>query len=94
QDLIFGTLIRHLEKAFPGGKNDMTNADLVATLSYPRTAGPPTWPTRRGQLAGRKNGGRQWTYSRPDTGKVGTPYLQTHASLQGQQALWKSTTTW
>ncbi|RZS28778.1 hypothetical protein BHM03_00062429 [Ensete ventricosum] len=32
-------------------------------------------------------------YSRPDTGKVDTPYLQTHASLQGQQAWWKSTTT-
>ncbi|RZR94276.1 hypothetical protein BHM03_00022955, partial [Ensete ventricosum] len=27
-----------------------------------------------------------WSYSRPDTGKVGTPHLQTHASLQGHQA--------
>ncbi|RWV84666.1 hypothetical protein GW17_00053605 [Ensete ventricosum] len=33
-----------------------------------------------------------WTYSRPDTGKVGTPYLQTHVSLQGHQVWWKSTT--
>ncbi|RWW04042.1 hypothetical protein GW17_00032763, partial [Ensete ventricosum] len=49
QDLIFSTLIGHLEKVFPGGKNDMTNVDLAATSSRPRTTGPPTWPTRHGK---------------------------------------------
>ncbi|RWW61935.1 hypothetical protein BHE74_00030968 [Ensete ventricosum] len=31
------------------------------------------------------------SYSRPDTGKVGTPHLQTHTSLQVQQAWWEGT---
>ncbi|RRT59754.1 hypothetical protein B296_00043709, partial [Ensete ventricosum] len=31
-----------------------------------------------------------WSYSRPDIGKVGTPHLQTHASLQGRQAWWEA----
>ncbi|RWV81903.1 hypothetical protein GW17_00056636, partial [Ensete ventricosum] len=31
------------------------------------------------------------SYSRPDTGKVGTPHLQTHASLQVQRAWWEGT---
>ncbi|RRT33631.1 hypothetical protein B296_00057622 [Ensete ventricosum] len=31
----------------------------------------------------------KWSYSRPDTGKVDTPHLQTHASLQGRQAWWR-----
>ncbi|RWW38739.1 hypothetical protein BHE74_00056018 [Ensete ventricosum] len=69
QDLIFDTLIKRLEKVFPGGENDMTNADLAAKSLHPRTAGPPT----------------------PDTSKVGTPHLQTHASLQVQQAWWEGT---
>ncbi|RWW62079.1 hypothetical protein BHE74_00030824, partial [Ensete ventricosum] len=30
-----------------GGKNDMADVDLDAKSSHPRTAGPPTWPTRR-----------------------------------------------
>ncbi|RWW26868.1 hypothetical protein GW17_00008730 [Ensete ventricosum] len=38
--------------------------------------------------------GRQWSYSRPDTGKIDTPYLQTHASPQGRRAWWKGTTAW
>ncbi|RWW21563.1 hypothetical protein GW17_00014276 [Ensete ventricosum] len=42
RDLIFDTLTRRLEKVFPGGKNDMTNADLAAKSSHPRTIGPPT----------------------------------------------------
>ncbi|RWV79524.1 hypothetical protein GW17_00059324, partial [Ensete ventricosum] len=29
-----------------------------------------------------------WSYSRPDAGKVGTPHLQTHASLRGRRAWW------
>ncbi|RZS22974.1 hypothetical protein BHM03_00055817 [Ensete ventricosum] len=49
QDLIFNTLIRHLEKVFQGGKNDMTNVDMTATSSHPRTTGPLTWSTRRGK---------------------------------------------
>ncbi|RRT44978.1 hypothetical protein B296_00050814 [Ensete ventricosum] len=51
----------------------MTNADLAVTSSYPRTAGPPTWPTRHGQPVECKYEGRQWSYSRPDAGKVDTP---------------------
>ncbi|RRT57693.1 hypothetical protein B296_00041946 [Ensete ventricosum] len=36
--------------------------------------------------------GRQWSYSRPDTGKIDTPYLQTHASPQGRRAWsWRPT---
>ncbi|RRT32797.1 hypothetical protein B296_00037053 [Ensete ventricosum] len=37
---------------------------------------------RRGRLDadGCKYEGRQWSYNRLDTGKVDTPYLQTHAS--------------
>ncbi|RWV79875.1 hypothetical protein GW17_00058930 [Ensete ventricosum] len=34
------------------------------------------------------------SYSRPDIGKVGTPQLQTHASLQGHQAWWEGTAAW
>ncbi|RWV93409.1 hypothetical protein GW17_00044134 [Ensete ventricosum] len=50
QDLIFSTLIGHLEKVFPGGgKNDMADVDLAATSSRPRTTGPPMWPTRHGE---------------------------------------------
>ncbi|RWW51121.1 hypothetical protein BHE74_00042558 [Ensete ventricosum] len=49
QDLIFNTLIRHLEKVFQGGKNDMTNVDMTATSSHPRTTGLLTWSTRRGK---------------------------------------------
>ncbi|RRT78816.1 hypothetical protein B296_00013264 [Ensete ventricosum] len=37
--------------------------------------------------AGRRQN-EQWSYSRPDAGKVGTPHLQTHASLQGRRAWW------
>ncbi|RRT34413.1 hypothetical protein B296_00056272 [Ensete ventricosum] len=68
-----------LEKVFPRGKNDMTNADLAVTSSYPRTAGPPMWPTRHGQPAGCKYGGRQWSYSRPDTVR-----LPAHTGLNQQ----------
>ncbi|RZR81071.1 hypothetical protein BHM03_00007218 [Ensete ventricosum] len=53
--------LRHPHQApregLPEGKIDMTNADLAAT-SYPRTVGPPTWPTRHGQPAECKYGGR------------------------------------
>ncbi|RWW45661.1 hypothetical protein BHE74_00048478, partial [Ensete ventricosum] len=42
------------------------------------------------QVIGRIYGGHQWSYSRPDTGKVGTPHLQTHASLKGRQAWWRA----
>ncbi|RZS22094.1 hypothetical protein BHM03_00054833, partial [Ensete ventricosum] len=79
------TLIRHLEKVFSEG-NDMTNDDLAATSSLPRTTGPPTWSTRRGKLVGRRYGGAsgrtvdlaqvrpnpQRSYGRPDTGKADT----------------------
>ncbi|RWV90015.1 hypothetical protein GW17_00047810 [Ensete ventricosum] len=57
QDLIFSTLIGHLEKVFQGGKNDMADVDLVATYSRPRTTGPPTWPTRREKSIWRRYGG-------------------------------------
>ncbi|RWV79579.1 hypothetical protein GW17_00059265, partial [Ensete ventricosum] len=80
------TLIGHLEKVFPGGGNDMTNDDLVATSSRPQTTGPPTWSTRRGKLVGCKYGGASGrtadlaqvrpnprrSYDRPGTGKVDT----------------------
>ncbi|RWW57612.1 hypothetical protein BHE74_00035579, partial [Ensete ventricosum] len=56
QDLIFNTLIRHLEKVFPGGggggKNDMANVDLMLTW--------PPRPRDLGQLARRRG--------RPDAG--------------------------
>ncbi|RZR88920.1 hypothetical protein BHM03_00016564 [Ensete ventricosum] len=35
----------------------MADGDPTATSARPRTTGPPTWPTRRGKLAGRKYGG-------------------------------------
>ncbi|RZR82052.1 hypothetical protein BHM03_00008395 [Ensete ventricosum] len=68
---------------------DMTNTDLAAKSSHRRTAGPPTWSIRR-----RIYRGRQCSYSRPDTGKVSTPHLQTHASLQVQRAWWEGTAVW
>ncbi|RZS26308.1 hypothetical protein BHM03_00059624 [Ensete ventricosum] len=36
---------------------DMADGDPAATSARPRTIGSPTWPTRRGKLAGRKYGG-------------------------------------
>ncbi|RWW69394.1 hypothetical protein BHE74_00023003 [Ensete ventricosum] len=86
QDLIFSTLIRHLEKVFPGGKNDLANVDLAATSSRPRTIGPSTWPTRHGEAGLTQAWRSQRSYGRPDTGKVGkvdTPYLQARTSPQG-----------
>ncbi|RZS10735.1 hypothetical protein BHM03_00042000, partial [Ensete ventricosum] len=86
QDLIFSTLIRHLEKVFPGGKNDLANVDLAATSSRPRTIGPSTWPTRHREAGLTQAWRSQRSYGRPDTGKVGkvdTPYLQARASPQG-----------
>ncbi|RZS06881.1 hypothetical protein BHM03_00037636 [Ensete ventricosum] len=51
------TIVRHLEKVFLGGENDMTDVDLAATSSCPRTAGPLTWSTRRGKSVWRRYGG-------------------------------------
>ncbi|RWW46209.1 hypothetical protein BHE74_00047878 [Ensete ventricosum] len=38
--------------------------------------------------------GRQWSYSRANTGKVDTPHLQAHVSPQGRRAWWRGTTAW
>ncbi|RRT33835.1 hypothetical protein B296_00045409 [Ensete ventricosum] len=38
------------------------------------------------QVTDRTYRGREWSYSRPDAGKVDTPHLQTHVSLQGRRA--------
>ncbi|RRT61165.1 hypothetical protein B296_00005509 [Ensete ventricosum] len=73
QDLIFSTLIRNFEKVFSGGRggNDMTNIDLAATFSRPRTTGPPTWLTRHGEADLTQAWRNQRLYDRPNTGKVG-----------------------
>ncbi|RRT60558.1 hypothetical protein B296_00010516 [Ensete ventricosum] len=92
QDLIFSTLIGHLEKVFPGGENDMADVDLAATSSHPRTTGPPMWSTRHEEAGLTQVWGSQRSYGRPNTGKVDTPYLQAHASPQGRRAWWRGTT--
>ncbi|RRT62571.1 hypothetical protein B296_00000689 [Ensete ventricosum] len=67
---------------------DMVDVDLAITSSFSWTAGP--WSIRRGQSIGCKYGTRQWSYSRPNIGKVDTPYLQTHAFQQTSGAWWKA----
>ncbi|RZR93595.1 hypothetical protein BHM03_00022139, partial [Ensete ventricosum] len=81
------------EEEMERGAGEEGYVDLAATSSCPRTVGPSTWSTRRGQPIECKYGGRQWLYSRPDTGKVNTPYLQTHASQQAPGAWWKGIAT-
>ncbi|RRT49751.1 hypothetical protein B296_00043840 [Ensete ventricosum] len=73
--------------------SDMTNADLTAKSSHPSDSWPANVadPT---QVTSRIYRGRQCSYSRPDTGKVDIPHLQTHVSLQGQQAWREGTTVW
>ncbi|RRT80973.1 hypothetical protein B296_00002735 [Ensete ventricosum] len=46
------------------GVDPTEHVDLATTSSFPRTAGPLTWTAGRMQVWG-----RQWSYSRPDTGK-------------------------
>ncbi|RRT41986.1 hypothetical protein B296_00024708 [Ensete ventricosum] len=80
QYLIFGTLVRSLERVFSGERgNDMTDVDLVATSPCPRTAGPLTWPTRRVGAGLTQAWKGQSSYDRPDKGnggKVDIPQLQ------------------
>ncbi|RZR84694.1 hypothetical protein BHM03_00011574, partial [Ensete ventricosum] len=80
QYLIFGTLVRSLERVFSGERgNDMTDVDLVATSSCPRTVGPSTWSTRRVGAGLTQAWKGQPSYGRPDKGnggKVDIPQLQ------------------
>ncbi|RWW79172.1 hypothetical protein BHE74_00012549 [Ensete ventricosum] len=39
-------------KAFDSPERNPSNADLAAKSSHPRTARPPTWPTRRSWSTG------------------------------------------
>ncbi|RRT32007.1 hypothetical protein B296_00050684 [Ensete ventricosum] len=57
----------------------------------PRALGQLASPTREVGLA--QVWGRQWSYSRPGTGKVDTPHLEAHVSPQGRRAWWRGTMT-
>ncbi|RRT73243.1 hypothetical protein B296_00008186 [Ensete ventricosum] len=67
QDLIFSTLIEHLEKVFPGGgegKNDMADVDLACRRGRPDAGSRSSAANLRGRTRGIRPSGRAPTPSR------------------------------